>query len=135
MDGLLSFVTFLPLVAAAILTLFLRGEDAAAQLNAKRLALVATTATFLASLAILLQFDPQNPDFQFVEERDLAGWACPTRWAWMAISDPVRDADHLPDAAGDLPPPGAWTTRVQGIHGRVPRARDADDRRVLCRSI
>jgi NADH-quinone oxidoreductase subunit M len=69
MDGLLSFVTFLPLVAAAILTLFLRGEDAAAQLNAKRLALVATTATFLASLAILLQFDPQNPDFQFVEER------------------------------------------------------------------
>jgi NADH-quinone oxidoreductase subunit M len=70
MPGILSIVTFLPLVAAAILVLFLRGEDAAAQLNAKWLALAATGATFLASLAILLQFDPADPGFQFVEERE-----------------------------------------------------------------
>lgn len=69
MDNLLSFVTFLPLIAAVVMMVFLRGDDAAAQLNAKRLALTATTATFLASLAILLQFDPSDTGFQFVEER------------------------------------------------------------------
>ena len=31
MTNLLSIITFLPIVAAAILALFLRGEDAAAQ--------------------------------------------------------------------------------------------------------
>jgi NADH-quinone oxidoreductase subunit M len=67
MDNLLSFVTFIPAVAAAVLALFLRGDDAAAQMNAKRGALFATTATFLVSLFILTGFDPQNTDFQFVE--------------------------------------------------------------------
>ncbi|MCV2875131.1 NADH-quinone oxidoreductase subunit M [Rhodobacteraceae bacterium XHP0102] len=70
MDNLLSIVTFLPLVAALILALFLRGEDVAAQLGAKRLALAATTATFLISLAILVQFDPNDTGFQMVEERE-----------------------------------------------------------------
>ena len=37
---LLSIVTFLPAVAAVILALFLRGDDAAAQKNAKLVALV-----------------------------------------------------------------------------------------------
>ncbi len=70
MDNLLSIITFLPLVAALILALFLRGEDAAAQRNAKWLALIATTATFLVSLFLLADFDPANPGFQFVEERE-----------------------------------------------------------------
>ena len=65
---LLSIVTFLPLIAAAILALGLRGEDEATQNNAKWFALVTTTATFLISLGILSQFDPSNPGFQFVEE-------------------------------------------------------------------
>lgn len=69
MQNLLSIITFLPLIAAAILALFLRGEDRAAQANAKWLALVATTATFVVSLFLLFQFDPANPGFQFVEER------------------------------------------------------------------
>ncbi|MCR8723289.1 NADH-quinone oxidoreductase subunit M [Frigidibacter sp. ROC022] len=74
MDNLLSIVTFLPLVAAMALALFLRGEDPAAQKNAKWLALFATSATFLISLFIYFQFDPQNTDFQMVEERTwLAG--------------------------------------------------------------
>jgi NADH-quinone oxidoreductase subunit M len=68
--SLLSIVTFAPAVAALILALFLRGDDAAAQLNAKRVALMATTGTFLVSLVIYFQFDPANPDFQFVEEYD-----------------------------------------------------------------
>ena len=68
MDNLLSFITFLPLVAALILALFLRGDDAAAQTNAKWVALLATTITFIASLLLLEEFDPQNTGFQFVEQ-------------------------------------------------------------------
>ncbi len=69
MNNLLSIITFLPLIAALFLFLQ-RGNDAAAQLNAKRLALLATSATFLISLLVLFQFDPQNTDFQFVEDRE-----------------------------------------------------------------
>ena len=70
MDNLLSIIVFLPTIAAAILAAFLRGEDAAAQANAKWLALIATSATFVISLFLLAGFDPQNPGFQFVEERE-----------------------------------------------------------------
>jgi len=68
MDNLLSIVTFIPALAALILGVFLRGEDAAAQRNAKWLALVATSVTFLISLFILFQFDPSDTGFQMVEE-------------------------------------------------------------------
>ncbi|MBC2836788.1 NADH-quinone oxidoreductase subunit M [Paragemmobacter straminiformis] len=70
MDNLLSIITFIPAVAAVILALFLRGSDAAAQRNAKWLALLATSATFVVSLFVLTGFDPQNTGFQFVEEGD-----------------------------------------------------------------
>ena len=52
-DSLLSLVTFIPALAAAILAIFLRGEEAAAQRNAKWVALVATVITFLVSLFVL----------------------------------------------------------------------------------
>jgi NADH-quinone oxidoreductase subunit M len=68
-SSLLSIVTFIPALAAAILALFLRGEDAAAVRNAKWLALGATVATFVVSLFILFQFDASNPGFQMVENR------------------------------------------------------------------
>ena len=51
---LLSIITFLPLVAAVILALFMRGDDEAAQMGAKRLALFTTAATFVVSLFLLL---------------------------------------------------------------------------------
>ena len=70
MEHLLSIITFIPLVAAAILALFLRGDDEAAQRNAKWLALLATSATFLISLFLLTGFDPADTGFQFVEEYD-----------------------------------------------------------------
>ncbi|MBO9442963.1 NADH-quinone oxidoreductase subunit M [Phaeobacter italicus] len=70
MDNLLSIVTFIPALAAAILALFLRGEDEAAQRNAKYVALFATTITFLVSLGIYFEFDPANTGFQFVEEAE-----------------------------------------------------------------
>ena len=66
--SLLSLVTFLPLVGALILVLFLRGEDEAAQLNAKRFSLLLTGATFALSLFLLTGFDPNETGFQFVEE-------------------------------------------------------------------
>ncbi len=70
MGNLLSFVTFTPALAALILAVFLRGDDRAAQRNAKWLALIATAVTFLVSLFILAQFDPADTGMQFVEERD-----------------------------------------------------------------
>ncbi|MDB9857517.1 NADH-quinone oxidoreductase subunit M [Amylibacter sp.] len=73
MDNLLSIVTFLPLLAAIVLVVFLRGDDAAAQLNAKRVALVATLATFVISIAIYTQFDPNDTGFQLVEEYEWFG--------------------------------------------------------------
>ncbi|MGX9349951.1 NADH-quinone oxidoreductase subunit M [Shimia sp. W99] len=69
-DSLLSLVTFIPALAAAILAIFLRGEEAAAQRNAKWVALVATVITFLVSLFVLAGFDPSDTGMQFVEERD-----------------------------------------------------------------
>ncbi|MBU0643146.1 MAG: NADH-quinone oxidoreductase subunit M [Alphaproteobacteria bacterium] len=70
MDNVLSFVTFLPTVAALVLALFLRGDDAVAQLNAKRLALFATVITFVISLFILFGFDASDTGFQMVEEAE-----------------------------------------------------------------
>jgi NADH-quinone oxidoreductase subunit M len=71
MNSLLSLVTFLPLIGAVVLLVFLRGEDELAQKNAKLLALFTTTATFLLSLFVWFGFDPSNTGFQFLEER---GW-------------------------------------------------------------
>ncbi len=70
MDNLLSVITFLPLLAALIMAFFLRGNDLDAQRNAKWLALLATSATFLVSLLLLFGFDASDTGFQFVEESD-----------------------------------------------------------------
>ena len=48
MGNILSLTTFLPLLGAIILALFLRGDDAAAQRNAKWVALITTITTFIA---------------------------------------------------------------------------------------
>ena len=70
MDNLLTIITFMPLAAALILALFLRGDDEASQRNAKWLALIATGVTFLLSIFVYTGFDASNTGFQFVEERD-----------------------------------------------------------------
>ncbi|MEM6939820.1 MAG: NADH-quinone oxidoreductase subunit M [Pseudomonadota bacterium] len=67
---LLSIITFLPSFAALILAVFLRGDDPAAQRNAKWLAMISTVATFLISLFVYANFDPQNTEFQFLVEAD-----------------------------------------------------------------
>ncbi len=68
MDNVLTVVIFLPLLAAFILMIFLKGDDPAARQNARRLSLVATVTTFLISVAVYSQFDPDDTGFQFVEE-------------------------------------------------------------------
>ncbi|MEL6574924.1 MAG: NADH-quinone oxidoreductase subunit M [Pseudomonadota bacterium] len=65
---LLTLVTFVPLIGALILVLFLRGDDEAADKNAKNLGLLVTTFTFALSIPLLTGFDASSPDFQFVEE-------------------------------------------------------------------
>ncbi|SHG80169.1 NADH dehydrogenase subunit M [Cognatiyoonia sediminum] len=70
MGNLLSLTTFIPLLGALILAIFLRGDDAAAQRNAKWVALATTIATFVVSLFILFEFNPQDTGFQMVEERE-----------------------------------------------------------------
>jgi NADH-quinone oxidoreductase subunit M len=67
--NLLSLVTFTPLITAAIMAAMLWGDDATGQRNAKWIALIGTSVTFLLSLGLLFGFDPQNTGFQFVEER------------------------------------------------------------------
>ena len=67
---LLSIITFLPAFAALILAVFLRGDDEAAQRNAKWLAMITTTATFVISLFVLFEFDPQDTGFQFLTEAE-----------------------------------------------------------------
>lgn len=68
MPILLTVVIFFPFVAALVLILLHRGDDATAQNNARRVALCATIATFLVSLFLLIGFDSTSADFQFVEE-------------------------------------------------------------------
>ena len=70
MNNILSIATFIPLIAAIIMGVLLRGDDKSAQNSAKWLALTATLATLLISLAIIFGFDSQNTDFQFVEEHN-----------------------------------------------------------------
>ncbi|PRZ48459.1 NADH-quinone oxidoreductase subunit M [Tritonibacter scottomollicae] len=70
MDNILSIVTFIPALAAAVMGLLMRGDDEAARRNAKYVALIATSMTFFVSLFIYLGFDASNTGFQFVEERE-----------------------------------------------------------------
>ena len=70
MLNLLSIITFLPAAAAVIMAFWLHGDDANAQRQAKILALAATSVTFLISLILLFSFDPANPGFQQVVERE-----------------------------------------------------------------
>ena len=70
MNGILSLITFLPMVGvAAILALRFLGEPGPARDTASKwIALATTLATFALSLKLVLDFNPANPGFQFLEE-------------------------------------------------------------------
>ena len=67
---LLSLVTFLPLVGAALI-LMARGDNAVVARNARNIALWTSLIDFALSLALWFEFDPNTADFQFVER---ANW-------------------------------------------------------------
>jgi NADH-quinone oxidoreductase subunit M len=71
---ILSTIIFLPLVGSLFI-LVLRGDDGAAQRNARYIALWTTIVTFIVSLLIWRDFDPTTSAFQFVEQRDWIGGA------------------------------------------------------------
>ena len=70
MTGILSLVTFLPLAGvAAILALRFLGQQGEARDTAARWITLATTlATFALSVKLVMDFDPANTGFQFLEE-------------------------------------------------------------------
>ncbi len=67
---ILSIVTFLPLVGAAIILLIWEDSDIARR-NVRNVALWTTLLTFLISLFVLIGFDASNPGFQMEEK---VGW-------------------------------------------------------------
>jgi NADH-quinone oxidoreductase subunit M len=73
MSGLLSLITFSPLIGvAAILLLKAFGkpdQQEAAYRAARWIALVTTVATFALSILLVTQFDPHQAGFQFVENQ------------------------------------------------------------------
>ena len=63
---ILTTIILLPIVGAVFLAV-LRGNDEAAHRNARWIALWTSLVTFAVSLVLLVQFDPANSGFQFVE--------------------------------------------------------------------
>lgn len=65
---ILSLTTFLPLIGA-LLVLLTGGEGALAQWRIRAVALLASVLTFCLSILLLIDFDPSNAGFQFVEKK------------------------------------------------------------------
>lgn len=72
MSGILSLVTFFPLVGAAFI-LFTGGNEAAVARNARWAALVTTLVELAISIVIWLKFDGNLSAFQFVERAEWLG--------------------------------------------------------------
>ena len=70
---ILTAITFLPLVGAAIIFLIIHSRDEMADRNTKFVALWTTTITFFVSLMIWAYFDPSKSEFQFVEKTEWLG--------------------------------------------------------------
>jgi len=67
---LLTLVTFLPLLGAAIIFVFIRGEEEEVARNSRQMALWTSLVTFLLSLFIWFDFERGTADFQMVEKYD-----------------------------------------------------------------
>ena len=70
---ILSTITFLPLVGAAIIFFLINGDEEVHRRNMRHVALGVTTATFAVSLLIWIGFDFDNPGFQFTENAEWFG--------------------------------------------------------------
>ncbi len=72
MSGILSLVTFLPLVGAAFI-MFTRGSEPVVARNARWVALITTLVEFAISIVIWVKFDGTSSAFQFVERAEWLG--------------------------------------------------------------
>ena len=130
---ILSVTTFLPL-AGALFIMLMRGEGDAESRNARWIALWTTLITFAISLILVWRFDPGSPEFQFVEKRPWLGGAITYHMGVDGISLPFV---ILTTALMPICIIASWLpiqTPRQGIHDRVPGARDADGRHLRRRS-
>ena len=85
---ILSLITFLPLLGAALI-LMVRGDDDAAKRNIRMIALFATLVTFGLSLIPVWLFNPATAEFQFVEKADWLGGVISYRMGVDGISLPL----------------------------------------------
>ena len=83
---LLSTITFIPMIVALAMPLLVQHDDVDGQRNAKGLALIATSFTFLLSLLLWIMFDAGDPGFQFVEETSWLGQGIAYRMGVDGIS-------------------------------------------------
>ncbi len=67
MAWILSVITFLPLLGALLLFLLVRGPEEQSAKPARAIALLTSLGTFVVSLLLLRDFDPQNTGYQFIE--------------------------------------------------------------------
>ncbi|MHA1189891.1 MAG: proton-conducting transporter transmembrane domain-containing protein, partial [Alphaproteobacteria bacterium] len=70
---ILSTITFLPLIGAAIIFFLINGDEEVHRRNMRHVALGVTVATFFLSLLIWIGFDFDNPGYQFTENADWFG--------------------------------------------------------------
>jgi NADH-quinone oxidoreductase subunit M len=85
---ILSIITFLPLVGAALI-LMIRGDDEAAKRNIRMIALFATLVTFGLSLIPVWLFNASTAEFQFVERANWLGGVIAYRMGVDGISLPL----------------------------------------------
>lgn len=64
---ILSIITFLPLLGALLLLLIVRGTEEQTVKPARYIAMVTSLLTFVVSLLLLRDFEPQNTGYQFIE--------------------------------------------------------------------
>ncbi|MDQ0468891.1 NADH-quinone oxidoreductase subunit M [Labrys wisconsinensis] len=85
---MLSIITFLPLLGAALIYFMARGDAETVKNNARWGAFWTTLATFIVSLYPLFAFDPANTGFQFTESHDWLGGQIGYRMGVDGISLP-----------------------------------------------
>ena len=126
---LLSIVTFLPLVGAAII-LLIWDDSEIARRNVRNLALWTTLLTFLLSLIIWIEFDNSVPGFQMVEKMPwIGGITYHMGVDGISMLFVILTTFLMPIAI--LAGWESIQTRVRRIHDRLPGAGNPDDRRVL----
>ena len=113
--GILSGLTFLPLVGAAFI-LTQRGDDEATLRNIRWAALFTTIAVFVLSLVVWQRFDASSAAFQLVEERPWFGAGHRLQDGRRRLLAALRAADHFPDALRD---PRVLRSRSRSASGNI----------------